>query len=331
MGLFPGWAMLSPRFFHQRPQMAAGLLAAALAVAGPGSAGTPVAETTHVVKRGETPRAIAREHKVSAESLMAVNGLSKKSVIAAGQTLTIPAPGSLDTSEMAGPSAALGPGTGVVHIVRGKEAVKLRVLDRRRHLLPAALPTFSRLLRSELTEAVQPADPRLVAIVAMISDHFKGRDILVVSGYRPYSPQQYTPHSNHNVGRAIDFSVRGVANDVLRDYCRTFRNVGVGYYPNSSFVHLDVRGSKAYWVDYAGPGQRPRYHHAEQAAEADEGAGEVPVQGAPARFGGTPDEKTGAEGSSKTRIGESPDHGNTSGNSPASDSTGEARVFPGRQ
>ena len=306
-------------------------MSAALALAGPGSAGTPVAETVHVVKKGETPRAIARQHNVSPESLLAVNGLSKKSVIQAGQTLTIPAPGSLDVREMGGPSATAGRGTGTVHMVRGKESLKLRVLDRRRHLVPAALPAYSHFMRSELTGAVRPADPRLVTIVAMISDHFKGRDVLVVSGYRPYSPEQYTAHSNHNVGRAIDFSVRGVSNAVLRDYCRTFRNVGVGYYPNSSFVHLDVRSSKAYWVDYAGPGQRSRYQRPEEAAEADEGAGEVPVQGAvPPRFGGQAEEENAGDGSSRTRTDDTSTRRNTNGNSASSDSTGDSRAFPGR-
>jgi uncharacterized protein YcbK (DUF882 family) len=214
--------------------------------------------------------------------------------------------------------------------VRNKESFRVRVLDRRRRFVPAALPVFSRLMRSELTGDVRQADPRLVTIVAMISDHFKGRDVLFVSGYRPYSPDQYTPHSNHNVGRAIDFSVRGISNEALRDYCRTFRNVGVGYYPNSSFVHLDVRAKKAYWVDYAGPGQRPRYHHPEEGAEADEGAGEVPVQGAPPRFGGKEGAETEADGSQKTRSDESPDHRNTGRNSPSSDSTGETKVFPGQ-
>jgi hypothetical protein len=32
----------------------------------------------------------------------------------------------------------------------------------------------------------------------------------------------------------------------------------VGYYPNSSFLHLDVRGYNSYWIDYAGPGEAPR-------------------------------------------------------------------------
>ncbi len=108
-----------------------------------------------------------------------------------------------------------------------------------------------------------------------VSDHFGGRTLHVVSGFRPYSPAQYTPHSNHNVGRAMDFSVEGVPNTVVRDFCRTFRNAGVGYYPNSSFVHLDVRTAKAYWIDYSHPGEAPHYDSPSAEGTADEAAGDV--------------------------------------------------------
>ena len=47
--------------------------------------------------------------------------------------------------------------------------------------------------------------------------------------------------------------------EVLRDYVKTFDKVGVGYYPNSHFVHMDVRKQWTYWVDVSSPGQRPRY------------------------------------------------------------------------
>ena len=84
----------------------------------------------------------------------------------------------------------------------------------------------------------------------------------MVSGYRAYTPTQYTPHSNHNFGRALDFRVQGVRNEELRDFCRTLRNTGCGYYPNSTFVHIDVRDAKAYWVDLSRPGEPPRYEKA---------------------------------------------------------------------
>jgi hypothetical protein len=62
-------------------------------------------------------------------------------------------------------------------------------------------------------------------------------------------------------GLACDFRVEGVKTAELRDYLRhTFDKVGVGYYPNSSFVHLDVRKDRsAFWIDYSGPGERAVY------------------------------------------------------------------------
>jgi len=172
-----------------------------------------------------------------------------------------------------GPSAK-GVRSGVVRLVRGQEVLQTRVLDHKRRLVANTLPEFMRFLRftDGSTHAI---DPRLVTLLGMLSDHFGGRDIVVVSGFRPHTTRQFTPHSNHNIGRAIDFTVRGVPNETVRDFCRGFRNVGVGYYPNSSFVHLDVRDANAFWIDFAGPGQAPRYHSPESKDEADEGAGEV--------------------------------------------------------
>jgi Bacterial protein of unknown function (DUF882) len=106
-----------------------------------------------------------------------------------------------------------------------------------------------------------------------VSDHFGSRRLEIISGFRPYTSTQYTAHSNHNIGHAMDFRVVGVPNEVLRDYCRTLKNVGVGYYPNSTFVHLDVRSSSAFWIDYSRPGEPPRYNEAN--VDADEGTSDV--------------------------------------------------------
>ena len=56
-----------------------------------------------------------------------------------------------------------------------------------------------------------------------------------------------------------DEIVEGVPNEVLRDYCLTLSKVGVGYYPRSSFVHVDVRSKAVYWVDWSRPGEPPLY------------------------------------------------------------------------
>jgi uncharacterized protein YcbK (DUF882 family) len=104
-----------------------------------------------------------------------------------------------------------------------------------------------------------PVHPRLLRLLAVVSDHFGGRTLRVVSGFRPFRRGQWTAHSNHNVGSAIDFRIDGVPNRALRDFCRTLVNTGCGYYPRSVFVHLDVRAESATWVDWSRPGQRPIY------------------------------------------------------------------------
>jgi uncharacterized protein YcbK (DUF882 family) len=164
---------------------------------------------------------------------------------------------------------------GFVRIVRGTERLETQLLTRHGRLVPSALSGVTRMLRFFPTNSRTPVDPRLATLLGMVSDHFGGRTIQVVSGFRPYTPTQHTKHSNHNVGRAVDFSIEGVPNAVVRDYCRTFRNAGVGYYPNSTFVHLDVRAGKVYWVDYSRPGEAPRYDSQKAQQAADEAAQDV--------------------------------------------------------
>lgn len=118
--------------------------------------------------------------------------------------------------------------------------------------------------RKEISKVLDAADleggihPRLIKLLAEVSDAFGGRPIRVVSGHRT---QSYAKASRHALGHAIDFSIPGVPNEALRDYLLRYDQVGVGYYPNSSFVHFDVRGSKTYWVDHSGPGEAPRYSY----------------------------------------------------------------------
>lgn len=174
---------------------------------------------------------------------------------------------------------------GLVRLRRGEERYEIQLLTRKGRLVAGSLPKLRHVLRHAPSGKETPIDPRLATLLGMVSNHFGGRTIEVVSGFRPYSPTQATPHSNHNLGRAMDFRVEGIPNTTLRDYCRTFRNAGVGYYPNSTFVHLDVRTVKTYWVDYSRPGERPRYSRAaprpapDDAAEAESDAAGEPEEG----------------------------------------------------
>lgn len=106
---------------------------------------------------------------------------------------------------------------------------------------------------------------RLARVIYQVSKHFDWKRVVVVAGYRAprVARRKGNPKSPHKKGVACDFRIEGVSNEELRDFERTLPHVGVGYYPNSEFVHLDVDPSRskhsAFWIDYSGPGQRARY------------------------------------------------------------------------
>jgi uncharacterized protein YcbK (DUF882 family) len=267
------------------------------------------ADVEHTVQRGHTLEAIANRYHVSKKSITDANHLKPNAHLRVGEVLIIPginekASGASATGSSKGKSdphakggaqsyASRPKSPGVVHITRiaMHEDYTVRVSDRRGRHSPLATKQFERLMRSPSAGATHEINPRLMALVTVVSDHFGGRRIEVVSGFRPYTPTQYTPHSNHNHGRAIDFRVVGVPNEVVRDFCRTLRNTGCGYYPNSIFVHMDVRDRSAYWIDYSRPGEPPRYNAPN--VDADEGTTDVhresPAEnGMPAVEQGTP-------------------------------------------
>ena len=170
------------------------------------------------------------------------------------------------------------PGVLHVHRIATTENYDIHVGDKRGRISPVALKTFEKMMRSPNGMA-HPIEPRLVSLLSVVSNHFGSRKIEVVSGFRPFTPTQFNPHSNHMHGKAVDFRVAGVPNEALRDFCRTLKNVGCGYYPNSVFVHMDVRDTSAFWIDYSKPGEVPRYNA--PGLDADEGTSDVHDDGHP--------------------------------------------------
>ena len=143
---------------------------------------------------------------------------------------------------------------GVIQLITYQQTWEGRVLSPKGHIIPSAHEAISKILGATGTRPALPE--RLVYLLVRASDEFGGHPLRVVSGYRTTS---YSPDSRHRQSAAVDFSIVGVRNSALRDYLLTLEQVGVGYYPNSSFVHLDVRTEKTVWIDYAGPGEPPRY------------------------------------------------------------------------
>lgn len=144
--------------------------------------------------------------------------------------------------------------------VNGKETLMLRLRDDKGRPLRGVQKRFDHFLRCHHTNVQHAMNPRLVRLMYQVGRHYPGRKVEVVSGYRHPSVAK-NPRSPHMQGLACDFRIAGIRNQDLRDYLRrSFEKVGVGYYPNSSFVHLDVRKDhSAFWIDYSGPGERANY------------------------------------------------------------------------
>jgi uncharacterized protein YcbK (DUF882 family) len=147
-----------------------------------------------------------------------------------------------------------------LYAVNRREAMALRLRDARGRPVKGMQRRFDHFLRCHYTNVEHRMDPRLMRLLFQTGHHWPGRRLEVVSGYR-HPDVAKNPHSPHMKGLACDFRVEGVKTAELRDYLRrTFDKVGVGYYPNSSFVHLDVRKDRsAFWIDYSGPGERAIY------------------------------------------------------------------------
>lgn len=117
-----------------------------------------------------------------------------------------------------------------------------------------ALKRFSRFVRDWRTGRTRRVPERLLWNLYLVGAHFDA-PIEIVSGYRSRARRT----SRHRHAAAVDFRVVGVPSKVVWEYCKRFRRVGLGYYPKSGFVHLDVRDRSAYWIDDSGPGEAPRY------------------------------------------------------------------------
>lgn len=221
---------------------------------------------------GESLWTLARRHGCSVDALARANGLDPTASLKPGTRLVLPGAAAPSSARPTRRDANLvpGPARGVARLYRiaTEERLTLTLTDPRGRVRPQASARLARFLRPRHASKQKRPEPRLVALLAEIAQHYRGRTIQIVSGYR--LPGGYTSReSRHTRGAAIDFRVEGVPTRALRDYLRHFEKVGIGFYPYSNFVHLDVRDKNAYWIDLSSPGTRPAYLDREQREHFD--------------------------------------------------------------
>jgi uncharacterized protein YcbK (DUF882 family) len=205
------------------------------------------------VTPGQTLGRIAKANRVMVEELAKLNKIQPTDTLQIGQRLILPGYRPSKAEKRWGPPAR----RGVLKLYRiwSAQSMTLRMVDHRGKVRPAAIRQMREFLRPRDSRRRKLPNERLLRLLAQVSDHFGGRAVHVVSGYRlPGGNTRET--SRHVAGEAIDFRIPGVTLEELRDYCQRFDHVGVGYYPRSHFVHLDVRRQNARWTDWSLPGQK---------------------------------------------------------------------------
>ena len=132
------------------------------------------------------------------------------------------------------------------------ESVKVNIYNEDGSYNIESLRSLDHMLRCRRTDDEKPIEPRLFTILSHVYDHFGGKPIDIVSGYR----NQRKKTSNHYKGTATDIRIEGVTPKKIEAFAETLDTggLGIGIYPRGQFVHIDVRPLPSYrWVDLSPP------------------------------------------------------------------------------
>jgi uncharacterized protein YcbK (DUF882 family) len=113
-----------------------------------------------------------------------------------------------------------------------------------------ALTQLDRFLRDHRTGEVHHYDPRLFDLLSDLTAAagYPGSEIHIICGYRaPKSNEFLRSHTTgvaknslHMQAEAIDIRLPGVKTLRVRNIALAMGRGGVGYYPNSDFIHVDM-------------------------------------------------------------------------------------------
>lgn len=134
------------------------------------------------------------------------------------------------------------------------ERVKSVYWEKGRYI-PGALREIEKILRDHRTGSTHAIDLRLLDILQLLHNRIGAKkEFQVISGYR--SPETnkmlalqhngVAKQSLHMQGKAIDIRLPEFSLAALRKVALSLKVGGVGYYPNSNFIHLDT-GHVRYW------------------------------------------------------------------------------------
>jgi uncharacterized protein YcbK (DUF882 family) len=118
-----------------------------------------------------------------------------------------------------------------------------------------ALSKINHILRDHRSGEVKAIDTQLLELLHALSHKTNPQEPFhVISGYRSpatnkklrKNSKRVASRSLHMQGKAIDIRIPGFRTRQLRNVARKMKIGGVGYYPKSDFVHVDI-GRVRYW------------------------------------------------------------------------------------
>ena len=121
--------------------------------------------------------------------------------------------------------------------------------------LEESLGAINHILRDPRTNEIKDIDTGLLDLLFAIRNELETQQPFhIISGYRSPDTNAFlrahstgiAEHSLHLVGKAIDIRTPGRELRVLHKTAVALKGGGVGYYPKSDFVHVDV-GRVRYW------------------------------------------------------------------------------------
>ena len=121
--------------------------------------------------------------------------------------------------------------------------------------VPEAMNDINKLLRDHRNNKVAEIDPKLLFLLDQVSNQVGGNSVVhIISGYRSPESNQLlhentngvAKHSLHLEGKAIDVRIPGRDLAALHQAALHAGGGGVGYYPDSQFVHMDT-GRLRHW------------------------------------------------------------------------------------
>lgn len=117
-----------------------------------------------------------------------------------------------------------------------------------------SLKKINKLFRDRRNNKIKQINPKLLDLLSKLLSS-RNKPLELVCGYRSSETNNILRKTNHGVaknsfhmyGKAADIRSPSLSLKNLRNKAKSLKMGGVGYYPSSKFIHVDIRNSPTYW------------------------------------------------------------------------------------